>query len=132
MATPFVHGANGANATNKTNGDDEIYNIEDELPLPNPPLVWNCVDYLTQLQRASDDATETDLIHALDHVGALLSARGYRWALTGALALVMHGCEERETAAVGCLPRVDGRKVSFGWNTRVVTHQTGLVVVCAA
>ncbi|KAK4041276.1 hypothetical protein C8A01DRAFT_34688 [Parachaetomium inaequale] len=63
--------------------------------LPNPPATWDLQAHLPQLERDGLKATQAHLIHALDHVGALLSARDYNWAVTGGLALFMHGFRDR-------------------------------------
>lgn len=68
--------------------------------LPAPPAQWDVDAHLTQLEKESLNVTQAHLILALDHVGGLLSAKGYPWAVMGGVALFMHGNQNRTTRDV--------------------------------
>lgn len=71
-----------------------------EQPLPVPPAQWDVAAHLSRLEKESLNVTQAHLILALDHVGRLLSAKGYAWAVVGGVALFMHGHQNRTTRDV--------------------------------
>ncbi|KAL2135316.1 hypothetical protein VTI74DRAFT_8969 [Chaetomium olivicolor] len=72
----------------------------EENELPEPPAQWDVDAHLPTLERESLNVTQEHLFLALDHVGSLLTAKGYKWALMGGLALFMHGNRNRNTRDV--------------------------------
>jgi hypothetical protein len=71
-----------------------------EQPLPVPPAQWDVDAHLSRLEKESLNVTQAHLILALDHVGRLLTAKGYAWAVMGGVALFMHGNQNRTTRDV--------------------------------
>jgi hypothetical protein len=79
----------------------DIPDSDDEQELPDPPAQWDVDAHLPRLEReSSTKVTQEHLILALDHVGALLDAKGYKWAVMGGLAMLMHGNTNRTTRDV--------------------------------
>jgi hypothetical protein len=72
----------------------------EQQPLPVPPAQWDVDAHLSRLEKESLNVTQAHLILALDHVGRLLSAKGYAWAVMGGVALFMHGNQNRTTRDV--------------------------------
>jgi hypothetical protein len=71
-----------------------------EQPLPVPPAQWDVDAHLSRLEKESLNVTQAHHILALDHVGRLLTAKGYAWAVMGGVALFMHGNQNRTTRDV--------------------------------
>lgn len=82
-----------------------------ERLLPIPPAEWDVEAHLSRLEKESLNVTPAHLILALDHVGRLLDAKHYAWAVMGGVALFMHGNQNRTTRDVDVAIEAKPREV---------------------